>query len=313
MAFAECYKKHYIVYSLMIGIIIAAAVVIPTTVVLVKDKDNKHNHNQDKNIENKRIDIPKNLNYTTLTISEDPSNLTSWNVVKYVYGDDNWMSIDNETSKVAYPAKSVNPASDSPGGFNFYLSPLDTFPANDVYLSYDVKFIGNDGLNRKMLTTDGFDWVKGGMLPGLWIGKMGAQDSNHLTDGASCRIMWRKNGIAEAYLYVNTQLSEFYKTPGYFNNKPYGESMYRGFANFVAGDWNRIIIRIKLNTVGLHDGILQISINNKTMTYDKMNWRNNDSILINGILMHSFFGGSGDSWATPKEQKVLFSKFTVYA
>ncbi len=311
MAFVECYKKHSVVYSLLIGLIIAAAVVVPTTVVLVQDKDNKHNHKHDTNIEDKSIDIPKNFNYSTLLVTDDVSNVSSWNVVKYVYGDNNWNVVDNETSEVVYPAKSINPSSDTQGGFNFYVSPQGTFPAQEVYLSYQVKFTGDDNSNRKLLAD--FDWVKGGMLPGLWIGRMGALDSNYLEDGSSCRIMWRKNGMVEAYLYVNTQIPEFYQLPGYFNNKPHGESMYRGFANFVVGDWNTVVLRIKLNTVGQYDGILQISINNKTLTYDKMNWRNNDSILINGILMHSFFGGSDDTWATPKEQKVLFSKFTVYA
>lgn len=314
MAFVECYKKHSIVYSLLIGLIIAAAVVVPTTVILLKDKDNKTKTNHiDTNITDKPIDIPQNISYTRLNVNDDFSNSSSWNVVKYVYGKNNWNSEDNETAKVVYPSKSVNPSSDSPkGGFNFYLSPKEAFPAQEVYLSYKVKFIADDSLNRKMLSTNDFDWVKGGMLPGLWIGRMGAQDSNHLEDGASARVMWRQNGLAEAYLYVNQQQQEFYQLPGYFNNQPYGESMYRGFAKFVSGDWNTVVLRIKLNTVSQNDGILQISINNRTLTYDKMNWRSNDAVTINGVLMHSFFGGSDDSWATPKEQKVFFSNFTVY-
>jgi hypothetical protein len=312
MAFVECYKKHYIVYSLVIGLIIAAAVVVPTTVVLVKDKDNKHSHNNDPNIANSSIDIPENIRVNTLSITDNVSNLSSWNVVKYVYGDDNWNFVDNETSQVLYPAKSVNPSSDSPGGFNFYVSPQVIFPAEEVYLSYQVKFAVDDHQHRKMLADD-FDWVKGGMLPGLWIGRMGALDTTHLEDGASARIMWRKNGLAEAYLYVNKQLPEFYQLPGYFNNQPHGESMYRGFSKFVANEWNTVILRIKLNTVGENNGILQLSINNKTLTYDKMNWRNSENITINGILMHSFFGGSDDTWATPKEQKVYFSKFSVFS
>lgn len=309
MAFVECYKKHYIVYSLLIGLIIAAAVVVPTTVVLVRDKDN--NNKNDPNINNTSIDIPQNIRVSTLSITDNVSNLSSWNVVKYVYGDDNWNFVDNETSQVMYPAKSVNPSSDSPGGFNFYVSPPVIFPAEEVYLTYQVKFSGDDHLHRKLLHD--FDWVKGGMLPGLWIGKMGALDTNYIEDGASVRIMWRKDGLAEAYLYVNTQLPEFYQLPGYFNNKPHGESMYRGFSQFVSNVWNTVILRIKLNTVGENNGILQLSINNKTLTYDKMNWRNSENTTINGILMHSFFGGSDDTWATPTEQKVYFSKFAVFS
>ena len=312
MAFVECYKKHYIVYSLLIGLIIAAAVVVPTTVVLVKNKDN-NNKNINSNIIDKPIDIPTNISLIKLDITGEPSNLSSWNVVKYVYGNENWDNNENDTAKVVYPAKSVNPSSDSPGGFNFYVSPLEVFPAEEVYLSYQVKFAVDNNKHRKMLATDEFDWVKGGMLPGLWIGRMGALDKNHLEDGASARIMWRKNGVAETYLYVNRQLPEFYQLTGYFDNKPYGESIYRGFTKFVENVWNTVIIRIKLNTVGENNGVLQLSINNKTLTYDKMIWRNNQNMTINGILMHSFFGGSGDSWATPKQQNVFFSNFNVYS
>ena len=311
MAFVECYKKHSVVYSLLIGLLIAAAVVIPTTVILLKDKH--HHHNKHIQVEDKSIEIPTTLNFTRLIITDDLSNISSWKVVKYVYGKANWNKVDNDTVSVVYPAKSANPSSDNQGGYNTYLSPEEFFPSQEVYLSYQVKFTANNGVNRKMLANDKFDWVKGGMLPGLWMGRMGAQDKNHIEDGASYRIMWRKNGDAEAYLYVNRQTPEFYQLPGYFNNKPYGESLYRGFAKFVSGDWNTVVLRVKLNTVGQNDGILQISINNRTLTYDKMNWRNDDSVSINGVLMQSFFGGSGDSWETPKEQKVLFSKFTIFA
>jgi len=36
-------------------------------------------------------------------------------------------------------------------------------------------------------------------------------------------------------------------------------------------------------------------------------------MTINGNLMHSFFGGSGDSWATPKQQNVVFTNFNIYS
>ena len=248
-----------------------------------------------------------------MNITDNIANLTSWNVVKYVYGDENWSIVDNDTAKVVYPAKSANPSSDSRGGFNFYVSPQVVFPAEEVYLSYQVKFSVVDHQHRKLLANGDFDWVKGGILPGLWIGRIGAHDANYLEDGSSCRLMWRKNGLAEAYLYVDNQLPEFYQLPGYFNNKPYGESMYRGFTNFVADVWNTVILRIKLNTVGENNGILQLSINNKTLTYDKMSWRQDENATINGIIMHSFFGGSDDTWATPKDQKVYFSNFSVYS
>lgn len=309
MTCTECYKKHSIVYSILIVLFVTAAVVVPTTVLLVRDRNNnkdviKINYNP--------IIIPDNTTASMLSITNDLSNLSSWNVVKYVYGKENWNVVDNETVQVVYQENSVNPSSSKPGGFVFYVSPKDKFPTEEVYLSYKVMF-PNQQSGRKLLASNSFDWVKGGMLPGLWIGKMGAQDSNHMDDGASCRIMWRSKGAAEAYLYVPQQSPEFYNQPGYFDNEPYGYSLYRGFNTFVPNEWNDVVMRIKLNTVGQSDGILQVSINNKTMSYDKMVWRKNETMLINGITMHSFFGGSDDSWATPVQQNIYFSKFTLYS
>lgn len=307
MAFSECYKKHSVLYTSLIVLFVTAAVVVPTTVLLTRN----HNHKNVYKIDYNPVQIPENTTSSMLSVDNEMFNMSSWNIVKYIYGKENWNSIDNQTAKITYAENSVNPSSDKPGGFVFYVSPKDKFPSEEIYLSYRVYFGDNSQSNRKLLENNQFDWVKGGMLPGLWIGKMGAQDTKHLEDGASCRIMWRSKGQAEAYLYVNQQYPEFYSLPGYFDNEPFGESVFRGFTNFVLGEWNDIIMRVKLNTIGQNNGILQISINGKTVSYDKMVWRNNADVLINGITMHSFFGGSDDSWATPKEQSIYFSKFMV--
>lgn len=302
--------KHKVIIGTLVCIVVISAVVIPTTIVLVnRNNDNKKNDAITKT----PIRIPDNATTRTLTMINDLSNLSSWNVVRYVYGKNNWMSVDNETVKVVYPANSVNPSlSEKRGGFIFYVSPNETFPTDEIYLSYNVMFEIPKKNHRKLLQEyNDFLWVRGGMLPGLWIGKMGAQDSNHLDDGSSYRVMWRKNGVAEAYLYVPRQDSSYYNLPGYVDNKPFGESLFRGFSRFVAGQWNTIIMRIKLNDVGKNNGVLQLSINDKTMTFDKMVWRNTETIQISGITMHSFFGGSDETWATPVEQNIYFSKFTL--
>ena len=308
MAFTDSYKKHWIIYTSLIVLFVTAAVVVPTTVLLIRNDDSNNVYR----VGSSSLQVPKNTTSQMLSTDNTLFNLSSWNIVRYVYGKENWNSVDNQTAKVVYTEQSVNPSSTQPGGFVFYVSPKDRFPTDEVYLSYSVYFGDNAKSNRKLLTNQ-FDWVKGGMLPGLCIGKMGAQDAKHLEDGASCRIMWRPKGKAEAYLYVSKQTHEFKNLPGYFNNEPYGESIYRGFTSFVLGEWNDIIMRVKLNTVGQNNGILQLSINGKTVTYDKMVWRNTPDMLINGIAMHSFFGGSDKSWATPTQQSIYFSKFTVYS
>ena len=59
-----------------------------------------------------------------------------------------------------YPQGSVNPSSDIPGGFSFYLSGSKEFAdkletASEVVMSY------------RMMLQDGWEWKKGGKLPGI--------------------------------------------------------------------------------------------------------------------------------------------------
>lgn len=73
-------------------------------------------------------------------------------------------SPDQKTPTLAwealYPAGSVNPSGPIPGGFGFYLSGPSVFAqrlesATEAIFSY------------RMMLQDGWEWVKGGKLPGL--------------------------------------------------------------------------------------------------------------------------------------------------
>jgi hypothetical protein len=58
--------------------------------------------------------------------------------------------------RVEYPKNSINPLSGRVGGVGWYAH--DTTPYQELYFQYDVMF------------EDGFSWVKGGKLPGLYGG-----------------------------------------------------------------------------------------------------------------------------------------------
>ena len=78
----------------------------------------------------------------------------------------------------------------------------------------------------------------------------------------------------------------------------------------MAGKWNKIILSLKLNSLDaagkpVPDGKLSLTVNGKTMVYDKMVWREHTSTQIGGLTGSSFFGGSNASWATPKNTYVL--------
>lgn len=223
-----------------------------------------------------------------------------WNTTKVVYGE-NTTSVTNETVTAVYPQGSYNPSGTPRGGFSFYASPKVAFPCGEVYLSYQVKF------------PPSFNWRKGGMLPGLWIGKRTAFDGDRTMNGSSVRIKWRANGGAEAYLYVGEQTRDFKREKGYAANGNLGESMWRGFLNFHKdGSWNNITLYVKTNTDVNYDGVLTVSLNDRIFTFGNLRWAlTDDTRSINGIMMQTFFGGSDASWSTPVEQQVEFRNFVL--
>lgn len=60
-----------------------------------------------------------------------------------------------DTFEASYPEGSINPQGNIKGGFGCYLERAEFEQARDVLFSYAIKF------------EDGFDFVKGGKLPGL--------------------------------------------------------------------------------------------------------------------------------------------------
>ena len=213
-----------------------------------------------------------------------------WNIVDYTYGKLNTEYVQNETLRAHYPQGSFQ----NTGGFKFYSKFRDT--NDNVCLYYRVKFPLD------------FNWVKGGKLPGLYIGEMGASGGKHISTGFSYRLMWRQNGIAEAYLYVpENQTQEYYNQV--ITNDEYGHSLWRGRFRFVKERWNDIIMCVNLNMP--NNGSISLKINNSTMSFYNMFWRTDENQKINGLMMHSFFGGSNIEWAPDKDTYIDFSSFSI--
>lgn len=226
----------------------------------------------------------------------EAKNGGEWNVFKESKNNQLTITEDGDL-KVSYGCGSGAPHLKIPGGFTMYAAPKGAFPTEEAMLKFDVYFDPK------------FQWVKGGKLGfGFFMGEVGASGGKHDDDAGSFRVMWRKEGAAEAYVYVPTnveQLPDYDRLPGLVRNKDYGDSVFRGFASFETGKWMTVCLRAKLNTPGKADGLLSISLDGKSETYKKMNWRKDSSIQISGIVGASFFGGSGKDWCTPIATYVL--------
>ena len=233
------------------------------------------------------------------------SSATSWNITQISHGKNaslHQLAVDPVTNsgkvlKVNYPRLSYKPAALPVGGIGVYSTPASIFPAKSVRFSYQIYFPSS------------FNPNKGGKLPGLFLGKTGADGGKHIPNGASCRLMFRafnpgsKSFMAEAYVYIASNQSASYKAiPGIVLDPVDGDSLWRGQVNFNIGSWNTVNIVVKANTVtnGAPDynGFLNLTINSVSRTFSKLVYTT-ALTPINGVTFTTFFGGTDITWASP--------------
>ena len=168
---------------------------------------------------------------------------------------------------------------------------------DQLYMSYWVKF------------ENGFDFVKGGKLPGLG----GSTDFPYGSKGFTTRLMWREGGKLEFYLH------------GYEINNSSGAEPYRLFwdaagyhASVTTGKWHHIEIRQKLNSPGKRDGILQGWLDGQLVCSDSDNsgvrGAGSSNTKINHLYFSTFFGGSSapqSQWQPKKDVFASFDDFIV--
>ena len=225
--------------------------------------------------------------YAQAMIREDFSATATWNDGL----DEGRATIAEENGerflRVTYSASVYGPAD---GGVQFLVPLSGTF--DELYLSYRVRF------------AQGFDFVRGGKLPGL-VG--GTHPTGCVTDtaGFSARMMWRTAGACVQYLYFPEKV-----------NACGDDYPYRiGGANvaFVPGRWHRVQHRIVMNTPGLHDGVLQswfdgtLALDNQAFIYRIAT----ESFGIDALYFSTFFGGSDATWAPQVAQVADFDDFIV--
>jgi len=198
------------------------------------------------------------------------------------------------------------------GGLSFYAPGPDSVhltTAKEATFSYRVFF------------EEGFDWNKGGKLPGFYGGDSDAISKTcsggHKPNGCfSTRMMWRRDAMGELYAYL---------PPGYeanhgvcdippFStcNPDYGSSVGRGAFHFAAGAWTTVSQRVRLNDPGAANGQVEIFVNGESViSADGLVLRDNAEGRIRGCQIQAFFGGHDETWASPRDQNLWFSDFSV--
>ncbi|KAH9484054.1 hypothetical protein JR316_0003534 [Psilocybe cubensis] len=218
--------------------------------------------------------------------------------------------------KAHYPKGSYTFGFNPQGGFSFYApghESVDLTTAKEATFGYSVYFPA------------GFNFQLGGKLPGLYGGNS-AEESINCSGGSrssacfSARLMWRSEGRGEFYTYLPP-----YTEPQFAANKAvcnvapqsdcnpvYGASVGRGSFEFATGAWTTISERVRLNDVGQANGELQLFVNGKSViNVGGLILRDSAAGRIRGMQMQTFFGGSKIEFASPKDQDVFFSDFSV--
>jgi len=178
----------------------------------------------------------------------------------------------------------------------------------EAYLSYRVKF------------ENGFDFVRGGKLPGLAAenAPTGSRAADG-TNGWTGRMMGRTDfqGTSGQPEQLESVAISYAK---YFESGPDGDGQEDKIywidadANrtvLQSDTWYKITQRIKLNTPGVADGILQIWLDGE-LVHEQTDvvYRTVAGLEIDQMYFSTFFGG-GSSWRTSKDETVYFDDFKV--
>ncbi|MGQ7249847.1 polysaccharide lyase [Halomonas sp. V046] len=198
--------------------------------------------------------------------------------------------------RVGYPEGTSSPGDTEVGGAGFYSAPEGFSGRDHACLRYAVRF------------EDGFDFVKGGKLPGLYGGEApSGGDKVTGENGFSLRYMWRENGQGELYEYVaDSRESD--------DDSDYGDSVGRGLFSFPTGQWVTLEQEVILNDPGQENGVVRVWVDGRPVLEQQgMVYRTSDDVTIDGLMFSTFFGGHGKDWRTPHDQHADFADFRFYA
>jgi hypothetical protein len=189
--------------------------------------------------------------------------------------------------ETCYPSGSSSPSSGKPGGAQAQLA-IAGGPTDDVTLSYQIRF------------PVGFQWVKGGKLPGLCGGSCWTGSDNG-PGGWAARFMWRAGGAGEVLLSDATTTGD-------------GQDLSRGDWHYLAdGAWHTLTEHVHMNTPGQANGWIEVTYDGALVANPTgIEFRaSGDTDEIDSLMFSTFFGGDDSSWAPSSAMSIDFADFTV--
>lgn len=221
-----------------------------------------------------------------------------------------------DTARGRYVLEAVNPAAQQFGfGYQADFAKNGVGVRDDVSFTYDVWFPKD------------YPWMNskgggGGKLPGL-AGRVASTNPIHVGHGGirwngdqqitrkadlptmtgfSARLLWLKDRRLKCYLYVPDlgHLGAIYGTEGSTGWRCFGysEQLAVGGTPLKLRDgWNTITERVRLNTVGKADGVLEISLNGVVgLTRMDIMWRTRPDVHVSQAYVTWFYGGASSDF-----------------
>ena len=193
---------------------------------------------------------------------------------------------NGKSLRVSYPKGSLGP-NEGGGVFRERLTPRESYR-----LSYRVLF------------EKGFDFRRGGKLPGLGGGKANTGGEKPTGDGWSARYMWSEGGKLGLYLYHPDQKTK------------YGDRLQLR-AKATPGQWLKLRQAVQVNAPDKADGRIQVWIDDK-LALDRKGLRLRGKVkpevaLVDQFLFSTFHGGSTKNWAPTRNSHARFDDFLISA
>lgn len=162
--------------------------------------------------------------------------------------------------------------------------------ASSATLSFDMK-----------LHTD-FEFIRGGKLHGLSGGNGTSGCKPIDPDGWSVRMMWRRHGVPELYVYHQDRVercgTSYPTTTGF---------------TFRTGKWYRIDLQVRMNNaVGSGDGYAALYIDGVLQVkVGDLNLTGSAEAQIDQFRFSTFYGGDTPAWAPNTTTYCYFDNFSV--
>jgi len=191
--------------------------------------------------------------------------------------------LEDQCLQAKYPKNTYGPKEN--GGQFLMELPV----ADEYYLSYSFYFC------------KGFDFRKGGKLPGLTSGGAKYTGGNRPVngDGWSARFMWLKNGKFIIYLYYADMKGR------------YGEELELN-SRIARKEWNQLVQHIRINQPGQSNGILEVWLNGKkVLSRNNIRFHKGEHGKIDSFYFSTFHGGNDPSWAPKQDSYILFDNVVI--